>query len=198
MPLFKAHTQGTGLWREFEKWSELGGEYVRACWGRLTEIRHRVSVDKPTNIPLIKKTSEIKDGVWVDVTPQVCILPMFYWTVYSYPLRVYWPESKVEYKTTSMFENRICYVSLCCDKDKSSFTPIFRAPCDQREQLIQLHQGLLRSYKLVKSLKHKFQEAMWLGEEIKKELSEYETQEYLPGTCSLCSDWIKMQRLRGY
>jgi hypothetical protein len=192
-PLFRAHTQGTGLWREFDKWSELGGEYVRACWSRLTEIKQRVSAVKPQNIPLIKKTSEIKDGVLVDVIPQVCILPMFYWTIYSYPLRVYWSGSKVEYKTTSVFENKICYVSFCCDKDESSPNPIFRAPCDQTKQLTQLHQKLLKNYELVESLKQKFQKAMRIGEEIKKEFSEYVIQESVPGTCSLCSDWVKMQ-----
>ncbi|MGD9116822.1 MAG: hypothetical protein PVJ61_06595 [Dehalococcoidia bacterium] len=198
MPLFKAHTQGTSLWREFDKWGELGGEYVRECWSRLMEIRHRVSVDKMPNIPLIKETSEIKDGVLVDVIPQVCILPMFYWTIYSYPLRVYWSRSKVEYKTTNMFENRICYVSLCCDKDESSPNPIFRAPCGQKKQLIQIHQKLLKDYELVESLKHKFQEAVRIGEKIKKEFSEYITQESVPGTCSLCSDWVRLQRLRFY
>ena len=198
MPLFKAHTLKTDLWRQFDKWGKLNGEYIWECWKRLVEIKHRVSCEKPPSIPLIKKTSDVKDGVLRDVTPQVCIMPMFYWTIYSYPLRANWSRSKLDYKTTATFENGICQVGLYCDKDECSPTPIFRAPCEQKEQLIRLHQSLLANYELVESLKHKFQETVEIGKEIKKQLNDYITQEFVPGTCLLCSDWVKMQRLRAY
>ena len=196
MPVFRAHTQTTGLWRQLNQWGELGGQYIKQCWRRLIQIQQQVASEKPLDIPIIRETSEVRDGVQIDLTPQVCILPMFHQAIYSYPLRGNWAGSKVEYRTTSVFENGICHVSLYCDKDESSPNPIFRAPCDQKEPLIRLHQRLLKNHELVGSLKDKFQETTQIGEEIRSELSRYVTQEFVVGTCLLCADWVKMQRLR--
>lgn len=195
---FKAHTRNTELWRQFAQWSKRGGEYIRECWGRLTEIEQRVSVRTPQGIPLARKTSEVRNGVMVDLTPQICVLPMFWWTIYSYPLRAGWSGGKVEYKTTGMNEDGICHVAVYCDVDKCSPTPIFRAPGDQLEELIWLHQKLLKDYKLVESLRRKYQDTSPIAESIRKVLSSYVTQESVPNSCLLCADWVKKQRVGGY
>lgn len=155
LPLFKAHTQDSELWQLFDKWSEIGGQYMMDCWKRLSEIRHRVSIEKPKEIPFARKTTEVKGAVRKDVTPKVCILPMYYWTIYSYPLRTDVSNSMLEYKETGLV-NGIYHVSLYCAVDNCSSIPLFRAPADRKEDLINIHQKLLDDYKLVSSLKVKY------------------------------------------
>jgi hypothetical protein len=194
-PCFQAHTKGTQLPTQFDLWSQRGGEYIGECHRRLAEIRQKVSADKPESIPLARETSEVIDGVVKDLTPPICVLPMFWWTIYSYPLRPHWAESEVKYERTTDAKNGIDLVCVSCDVDKCSPTPIFRVSSDHLECLLRLHQKLLKAYKLVESLQKKYQETAEIAEGIGKALSIYTAQELIRGSCPLCVDWVKRQRL---
>jgi hypothetical protein len=198
VPCFQAHTQNTPLWTQFDRWSQRADEYIEECYTRMTEIKQKVSANRIESIPLAIETSREKDALVGGIAPERCLLPMFWWTIYSYPLRDGWPHSRVKYATTTESDNAICLVSVCCDVDACSPTAILRSPSALTEQLIGLHQRLLRDYGLAASVQHKYQESAEIAEGMKKALSIYVAQESVPGSCSLCADWVRKHTVRGY
>jgi len=196
-PHFRSHTKGAQLWTEFDRWSEKGGEYISQCWSRLVEIRQRVAAEIPPDIPMVRETSEQRNGVWIDTTPQICVLPMFWWTICSYPLRPGFDHGDVEYSISSVDRDGVCLVSLLCDRHNLCPNTIFRCPRNQVQELETIHQRLLKDYKLVDSLKSKHKQVMEIGEKISAHLHQYVVKEVVPGSCLLCSDWAKHQRIYG-
>jgi len=179
---FEAHVGKTSLPSNFEEWSKVGGEYVRECWQRLSQIKQEVNSNLPQEMRIISS---------LDTKYKAGINSMFYWTIYSYPLRHDWSDSKCEYKPIAEYDNGIREYAVYCDKDKASPHPIFQASYEVSQQLINLHQRLLSSYRLVGLLKGKWQETKQVANGIRSQLNRFIVDEFVPGTCIICQDWVK-------